>query len=148
MAEPIAASIAFESDPARFRQVREWLAAIARRAGLDDGATHDLQVALSEACANAHRHAYAGRRDGRIEIEVRGDAEALEIRVRDFGCRFDPEEIPEPELADPREGGYGLFLMRNLMDDVRFAVEGEGTEVVMTKRLRVPARATRTGGGR
>lgn len=148
MAEPRSASIVLSSDPARFRQAREWLAAIARGAGLDEGSTHDVLVALSEACANVHRHAYAGRRDGRIEIDVRADARTLELRVRDFGCRFVPEEVPEPELEDPREGGYGLFLMRNLMDDVRFGVDGEGTEVVMTKRLAPPFPATGTGGGR
>ena len=147
MTERFAASLALASDPACFRQAREWLAGLAGRAGLDDGATHDLLVALSEACTNAHRHGYAGRRDGRIEVEVRGGAQTLELRVRDFGCRFDPEGVPEPLFDEPGEGGYGLFLMRNLMDDVTFAVDGEGTEVVMVKRLAASAPGTAEGGG-
>lgn len=148
MAERFTASIAVASDPARFRQARAWLAALAQRAGLDEGSTHDLLVAFSEACTNAHRHGYAGRRDGRIEIDVRSEPEALEVRVRDFGRRFDPDDVPEPVFEDPGEGGYGLFLMRNLMDDVRFAAEGEGTEVVMTKRVPTRVPAMRAGGGR
>ena len=147
MAERFTASLAIASDPALFRDARGWLSALAKRAGLDEGAAHDVLVAFTEACANACRHAYGGRRDGRIEIDVRLEGGALEIRVRDFGRRFDPDGVPEPEFDDPREGGYGVFLMRNLMDDVRFGVDGPGTEVAMIKRAAVPAAVARTGGG-
>lgn len=148
MPERFSASLEIPSDPARFRDARAWLSALARRAGLDEGAAHDVIVAFSEACANAYRHAYGGRRDGRIEVDVRHDEGEFEVRVRDYGCRFDPDGVPEPELEDPREGGYGVFLMRNLMDDVRFAVDGPGTEVAMLKRGPLPAGRARTGGGR
>jgi serine/threonine-protein kinase RsbW len=147
VAERFTASLAIASDPACFREARAWLSVLARRAGLDHGAAHDVLVAFSEACANAYRHAYDGRRDGRIEIDVRHEAGELEVRVRDFGRSFDPEGVPEPEFEDPREGGYGVFLMRNLMDDVRFAVDGEGTEVAMTKRAAVPVPVARAAGG-
>ena len=144
------ASLRIASDPALFREARAWLAAIASGAGFDSGEVHDVNLALSEACANAHRHAYAGRRDGVIEIDASWDLEALRIRVRDHGVRFDPEAWRPPDLDDPTEGGYGVFLIRNLMDDVRFRDEGSGMEVVMTKRLRRTGsgRAVAAGGGR
>jgi serine/threonine-protein kinase RsbW len=148
VAERFTASLTILSDPSRFGDARAWLAALARRAGLDEGAAHDVIVAFSEACANAYRHAYGGRRDGAIDIDVRHEGAAFEVRVRDYGCRFDPDGVPEPEFEDPREGGYGVFLMRNLMDDVRFRVDGPGTEVAMVKRAAAPQPVARTGGGR
>jgi serine/threonine-protein kinase RsbW len=121
------------SDPRRFGEARAWLAGLANAAGFDPGAIHDLSVALSEACANAHRHAYEGRTGGAIDIEAVWDGGAMRVAVRDYGVRFDPEAWRPPDLDDPVEGGYGVFLMRNVVDELRFRDAGDGMEVVMVK---------------
>lgn len=127
------------SDPDRFRDARAFLLEAARLAGLDEACLHDVVVALSEACSNAYRHGYAGRTDGRIELHVAWDEERFTVRVRDWGERFDPRAVAAPDLDEPREGGYGVFLMRNLMDELRYRDAGDGMELVMTK-LRPAAR--------
>lgn len=134
--------LSIQSDPARFRQARRWLSDVARRAGFDDAGVHDLLVALTEACANAYRHGYEGRNDGRIDIEAFIEADRLRIVVRDYGTRFDPRSWRPPELSRPAENGYGVFLMKTLMDQITFRDSGVGTEVIMTKS-RQPATATR-----
>lgn len=124
------------SDPARFRQVRLWIQSLAERAGHAPGDIHDLAIALTEALSNAHRHAYGGRVDGRIDVDAEVDAEALRVSVRDYGRSFDPESVRMPELTTPLEGGYGVYLIRQLMDQVAFSNVDAGTEVVMWKRRR------------
>ncbi|MBZ5638919.1 MAG: ATP-binding protein [Acidobacteriia bacterium] len=59
-------ALSIRSDPARIRDARTWIAAVARSAGFTEEETHDLAVALSEVCSNSHRHSYRGRTDGRF----------------------------------------------------------------------------------
>lgn len=126
--------LSIRSDPARFRDVRGWLERIARAAGLDARQAHETALALNEVCANVHRHAYAGSRDGRIDLSAESDPATgtLRLTVRDYGQPFDVEAVPEPS-AEPQEGGYGVFLIRSLMDRVEFTNMGIGTRVVLVK---------------
>jgi serine/threonine-protein kinase RsbW len=91
-----------------------------------------LQVAVAEALANA---VVRGNREDpskvvNVDAELRSDA--IVIRVTDEGDGFDPERVPDPlapdQLADTR--GRGLFLIRKLVDDVRF--NERGTSICMT----------------
>jgi serine/threonine-protein kinase RsbW len=94
-----------------------------------------VQLALTEAVANAIRHGCGGDMSKRVECSVGcGDANELVIVVRDPGGGFDPGRVPDPRdpanMFKPR--GRGIFLMRVLMDQVVFA-DG-GREVHMRKR--------------
>jgi serine/threonine-protein kinase RsbW len=90
---------------------------------IDRQAGADLEIALTEACANVVKHA-----DGADEYEVLLDVarDGCAIDVVDSGAGFDPAEataLAEPgEVPDPtEERGRGLFLIRALSDNVRMA---------------------------
>lgn len=111
----------------------------ARVAGLDAQAVHAVQVALDEACTNIIEHAYDGDESGDIECTCRVRDGELEVTLRDQGCPFDPTGVPEPNLTaslDERQGGgLGVYLMRRLMDEVRFeSIPGAGNVLTMVKR--------------
>jgi anti-sigma regulatory factor (Ser/Thr protein kinase) len=55
--------------------------------------------------------------------------------VRDYGTSFDPSSYRPPVPDELPESGYGIHLMRLLTDEVRHVNEGDGTRVVMFKRL-------------
>jgi serine/threonine-protein kinase RsbW len=124
------------SDPRRIREARRWLAGLVAGVGWSGEDCHDLAVALSEACSNAHRYAYAGRTDGRIDLRVALHGDRVELSVRDYGKGFDPKAYREPDLSRPREGGYGIHLMRGLTDRVEHRRQDVGTLVLMTKSKR------------
>ncbi len=130
------------SDPAGFRDAREWLAALARRSGFGEVAP-SLTLALNEACANAHRHGYGGRVDGRIDLEVRVDDGSLSLTVRHYGAAFDFASYRPPDSGTLRESGYGILMIREAMDDVQYTDTEVGTEVVMVKHR--PSRAHTAG---
>jgi anti-sigma regulatory factor (Ser/Thr protein kinase) len=129
-------ALSIRSDPARIRDARRWVAAIARSAGFSEGETHELAVALNEACSNSHRHAYGGRTDGRIDLEAEVQDGRLSLTIRDYGAGFDAAKHRAPLPPEPAEGGYGLFLIRRLADDVEFTNMGVGTRVVLVKHRR------------
>jgi serine/threonine-protein kinase RsbW len=133
MREPRSQSMTLPSDPVRLREARRWLVRVAVEAGLSATEGHDLAVAFSEVCANVHRHAYRGRRDGRVEVAVRVDAESLVVSVDHHGERFDPRTYSPPDLSRAAEGGYGLYLISRLVDGVSFEGTERGGRVVLVK---------------
>jgi serine/threonine-protein kinase RsbW len=81
---------------------------------VDRDAGSDLEIALTEACANVVKHA-AGADDMEIRLDVGADRCAID--VVDNGAGFDTGAVPEPEAAGER--GRGLFLIRALSENVR-----------------------------
>lgn len=83
-----------------------------------------IELAAVEACTNVIRYAYRRGPPGRIGVSVRPTKEGLEILVLDRGDPFDPTRVPCPDLANPGEGGYGIFLMREIMSEMRYERRG------------------------
>lgn len=100
-----------------------------------DGREDDIELALTEALANAVVHGAGSDPSKIVECDVACDQRhGLLIVVRDPGPGFDPAKI-----ADPCDGeniyshhGRGIFLINQLMDEVRF--HKNGTEIHMIKR--------------
>lgn len=134
-------SLTIHSDPHGFRDARAWVTHVATAAGFGEETARHLTLALNEACANAYRHAYGRNTQGRIDLRAEIDARGLRLTVRDYGRAFDLAEYTSPEPFTMREQGYGIFLIRKLMDEVRYSTEEVGTRVEMIKWRR-PVRAT------
>ncbi|HEV2754293.1 MAG TPA: SpoIIE family protein phosphatase [Actinomycetota bacterium] len=124
------------NEPARIAEIRAFVSAflLDLRAPVD--ATSEIMLAVGEAAANATRH---GRRaEGRSEVRVRCAAEqgTVSITIADDGGGFDMTKLERTELPDPfASGGRGLFLMRELMDEVKFETSDRGTNVVLRRRV-------------
>jgi len=99
----------------------------------------EVRMAVVEACINALEHSRAADREVYVTFEVLGDKdpEKLRITVRDTGVGFSPEELAEPtieeKLKSQRKRGWGLKIIRGLMDEVEIHSGSEGTTVVMSK---------------
>ncbi|GIX47316.1 MAG: RsbW protein [Candidatus Tectimicrobiota bacterium] len=109
--------------PSRLRQlpyVRRWLQRVLRRWAVAADLIVDLSLAVTELCTNIIRHGYRGEEEGSIEICLCRDPDAVRITVRDSAPVFIPERVmpPPPEML--AEGGFGLFLIHVLVDDVLY----------------------------
>lgn len=99
--------------------------------------SYNVQLAVDEAVVNVINHAYRGDPNGVVELTAELHSDRLVVHIRDWGLSFDPSAIPEPDLAEPQERGYGVFLIRNLMDEVTYQANArEGNRVTLTKHLR------------
>lgn len=100
--------------------------------GAPEGASDDIKLALTEACANAVRHAVGS--DG-YSVGFTIDADGCEIEVVDLGPGFDEPSV-EPDAVEPDadlEAGRGVMLMQALMDDLQFSRQDSGTSVRLRK---------------
>ncbi len=116
-------------------RARKWLSDHAAAEGFSDGDVRKLGLVLSEACVNVIEHAYRGEAGNPIRLHLFIDDEALRLTIRDFGVRFDLEGYAPPDLSEAHEGGYGVFIMRSIMDEVEYDTSGpKGTALKLVKR--------------
>jgi serine/threonine-protein kinase RsbW len=84
---------------------------------------YNVQLAIQEACTNIVEHAYDGQSDRRFSVTLTLDdaSNHLIVELEDTGQPFDKSHIEPPDLDTAQEGGYGLFLMYTLLDEVVYA---------------------------
>jgi anti-sigma regulatory factor (Ser/Thr protein kinase) len=118
--------IVIHSDMAGVELVRLFLKDIALRLDLPAEPAYHLELAVTEACLNIIRYAYA-QGPGEIRIWARLDAGCLTIEIRDDGRPFDPRDVEPPDLdryvRDGIKGGFGVHLMRSLMEGLDYRRE-------------------------
>jgi len=112
---------------------------LAREFGEEDGGADDLaqqlNVVLTEAMANAIRHAHEGDPDKTIHISISLSAEELWIRVFDHGPGFDFDSACAHEPEKLEEHGRGIYIIRSLMDTVVYRRTREYNVLEMWKKL-------------
>lgn len=106
------------SDPRLLKIVRAGIAHLCELAGFPEDQRHRATLAVDEACSNIIQHAYGGATDKPIFITARILENGIEVVLRDFGKKVDPETIKSRDLDDIRPGGLGVHLIRSSMDVV------------------------------
>ena len=122
---------------AELPRILEFVEHVCEETDIDPAATFDLKLAVEEACTNVIEHAYS-RKGGELTVCFDVCGPDASITVTDHGRPFVPDEVALPDLSLPLEerpvGGLGLFLMQQLMDDVRFEFSADGNRLSMVKR--------------
>ena len=96
----------------------------------------DALVALQEAASNVVRHAYRERTiPGPITVRAEIEPRLLRFTVLDEGPGYDPSRVPTPDFENPRDGGYGVHLMRSAMSKVSYARRAGRNLLLMEKVL-------------
>ena len=127
--------------PSHIESVADAAAALtdfARNCGVAEEAGFGIEMAVREAVTNAMVHGNQEDEAKSVEVIFNCHGNELEVEIRDQGIGFDPASVPDP--TDPanllKTSGRGIFLMRNFMDEVKWAARPEGGTVVrMTKRF-------------
>jgi serine/threonine-protein kinase RsbW len=110
---------------------------LAVEAGLDEDQRFHIAMAVREAAINAVLHGNEYDPARQIEVSLENTGHDLVITIADQGKGFNPENVPDP-LAEEnllRGTGRGIFLIRSLMDEVRFRQLHPGTELTLVKHL-------------
>ena len=109
---------------------------VARHMGLSQDQSDEIKMALIEACINAFEHSKT--EEGQVEINFTIEDNTLVIKVTDQGVGFDSDTVKIPKIEQKiksdHKRGWGLQLIKELMDTVEFESTDEGTTVTMTKK--------------
>ena len=130
-------SLKLPSDIAVLGEVVELLSDRCRKHGVPYATTRfRLKVVLCEAIQNAML--YGNKLDPGKSVQVTALIEGSDVTicVEDEGRGFDPDTIPDPTTPErlELENGRGLFVIRNLVDELRFNDRGNCIWMVLRRR--------------
>jgi serine/threonine-protein kinase RsbW len=121
-------SLTLPSSPEYVLLARLVVSQVGRLAGFGPEEVYDLKLAVTEAATNVIRHAAVKH----YEIEYRVLPRAVEITVIDSGGGFNVADLTR---APDGQGGFGLAVIRNLVDELMLdSTEGGGTRLKMIRR--------------
>jgi serine/threonine-protein kinase RsbW len=114
------------------------------KTNLDQDVRDELMLALDELVRNAMEWGNQFEEDRRVTVSYYCSSDRIVIRVEDEGEGFDHSDVTDPtqdlkghtesrEAAGKRAGGFGIHLIRNMMDDVLYSEKGN--VVMLTKYL-------------
>ena len=137
MAENVNAEMVVSNETANLASVRGFVLTNLRKTKIPEGEHGKVVLAVDEGISNIIRHAYDEFAKGSrtIEVQFRADEEKVIIVLKDSGKEFDPSGIKDPDILGHiklgKRYGLGLFLMRRIMDEVKFVFRS-GIENMLT----------------
>jgi serine/threonine-protein kinase RsbW len=109
---------------------------LAEKLGFSDDERDSLAIAVTEIVANAIFHGNKSDPSKKVHLKFILSDDTLTICVRDEGGGFKVEQVADP--LEPqnllKESGRGIFIVKTLMDDIRFHFTMQGTEVILIKK--------------
>ena len=122
--------------------IRDFISSKAANAGIKNEEIENIMLAVDEACTNIIKHAYHSDPDGKIIVKVEYNSTNFKVIIEDYGITFNPDNVPVPDLRkyhkDKKVGGLGMYLMKALMDEVKYvSVPGKCNRVILSKKINV-----------
>ena len=129
-----------KSSTANLITIRKFINIKAKTFGFSSNEIEDIVLAVDEACTNIIEHSYHSKPNLDIEISVSFTKSNIVIRIIDYGETFETSSFKDLNLElyhkQRRVGGLGVYLMKTLMDDVRYtSVKNKYNQVLLTKKL-------------
>jgi len=130
----------FTSELAHLKAVRALVRDVCRRAwgdDVDEAWLVQLELAVDEAASNVVLHAYDGKAGLPLEVVVVADAERVCVTLFHQGQPFDPGAVAPPAFDGSRETGFGLYLIRQAVDELTFFQDERGRHGVRLVKNRI-----------
>ena len=129
------------SEPGNERLALARVAGIVKDLGLSEARLEKLKTAVAEATMNAIEHGNSNRAEIPVEVEVTQNGDELVVAITDQGGEAHPVpgQPEEPDLLKKLDGdqsprGWGLFLIRNMVDAMDMTTNGQQHTIWLTMR--------------
>ena len=126
-------SLVMRNDIQQIPTLAEWVEMI----GLPQELNMPINLALEEAVSNVMLYAYPGK-SGQVLVECE-KSDKLVFTITDSGVPFDPTQQEDPDVTQSAEdrpiGGLGIFLVRQIMDDIRYERKDDKNILTLIKKL-------------
>lgn len=126
MNKTIIEKLIIPSDLNSISQVESLIDRVCGSIGVNEDAYGNILIAITEAVNNAVIHGNHFEESKGVLIEVSQTDENLMFSVADEGNGFDYTNLPDPTAPEnlEKENGRGIFLIRNLADNIEFDKNG------------------------
>ena len=119
------------SNPGNIAEVEGFVQKLVSRYKISPDKQCNILISLTEAVTNAIIHGNHKDESKEVQVRLNKVKNNLSFRVSDQGKGFDYKTIPDPTAPEniTKCGGRGVFLMRQLSDDIRFFDNGRTVEM-------------------
>ena len=124
-------SIEIGSDLNNIPQVESLIDKVCEDLSLNEDYYGNILIAVTEAVNNAIIHGNKNEASKRVKVDVEEGNKGIVFSVIDEGEGFDFTNLPDPTAPENIEkpDGRGIFLMKNLSDDVKFDLNGSKVSI-------------------
>jgi serine/threonine-protein kinase RsbW len=108
---------------------------VCQTVGIQEDAFGNVLIAVTEAVNNAISHGNEQVPSLSIDVAVGDSIDSFCFKIKDQGLGFDYNNLPDPTAPENilKENGRGIFLMRNLSDEVSFNESGNEVIIYFSK---------------
>lgn len=123
--------IQIPSLPENIRIVESFIDNAKEKYQLNDDIYGNIMIAVTESVNNAIIHGNKSDNKKNVSLRLSLEKSLIKFIVEDEGTGFDYHSLPDPTLPEniSKPGGRGIFLMKNLCDEVSFKNEGRTAEL-------------------
>ena len=131
--------ISLDGNVRELERLTAWIAEFCAANALEGDVEFDLNLVLEELFTNSVRHGGCQGMPDAARIRLGLTDDGVSVEYSDRGAAFNPLDAPEPDLAAPlmerQPGGLGVFMVRRVVQDLRYHRRGESNQITMTRRM-------------
>ena len=132
-------SIILANDISEITRLYEFIEEVGNDFSLSPDIVFNLNLVLEEAVVNIINYAYPKEEHQYIYLSAKMDDGSIVLVLTDTGKEFDPTMVPDADVTlsaeDRQIGGLGIFLIRQIMNEVRYErIEGKNV-LTLEKKL-------------
>ncbi|MEW6027225.1 MAG: ATP-binding protein [Planctomycetota bacterium] len=139
MTKEIKDRLVINSELKHLNLARHFILRTIRKVNVAPSDENKIVLATDEALSNIVEHAYQFNKSGYIDINVEANPKQFQIRIMNGGRDFDPDRIKIKDIAEHikqgKKRGLGIFLMRRIMDEVRYSFKNGQNQLTLIKYL-------------
>lgn len=132
--------IKLKNDLSELKEMNDLLALISHKFKISIDLISPITLAIEEALVNVINYAYPKGTPGEIILSCEIEKEKLTFTLTDSGEPFDPTKAENVDtslgIEDRPIGGLGIFLIRQIMDDMVYIRENNNNVLKLTKYLK------------
>jgi serine/threonine-protein kinase RsbW len=137
-------SITLPAERKSLTKVRDFAEKYGEKFGYNMRQVDGFRLSLDEICTNIIKYAYEDRpTPGNIRIEITRQVDSVVTRIIDNGRHFDYSTVVDPDLDryinEQREGGFGIYLVRNLNESVQYERVGNSNILTLSNKVKPPS---------
>ena len=139
MGNPKTFSFTLKNDIAELKTLCRQLETVGDALELPQRFVFEINLALDELFTNIISYGFNDSSEHAIQVRIASDDGVLTITVEDDGIPFNPSARAEPRMPATIEdctiGGLGIYLIKNLMDDVCYRRDQNKNVLTLTKKI-------------
>ena len=131
--------LTFKNEEKELNRVAEFMEGVCDELQLDMHVAMKIQVAMEEMVTNVIFYAYPEGTSADITLTAESDGKEVTFVLSDTGKPFDPTAKEDADLdvnpMDREQGGMGILIVKNIMNEVSYERLGEMNQLTMKKKL-------------